>query len=298
MFGFNFVEPIEVTDAVLTATNVVEATAAWTAGTYAEGALRAHVGRIWQSLVDTNTATPGTDATKWFDTGATNTRRMFDEAIQSQSVQADEIAVELTMPAGSRADTLYVQNVEAVTATVVVTDPAEPGFSYTEVQTLVDNSGVTNIWRYLFLPLRRRTYALFSNQPNYAGLKFALTLASPGADAKCGDCVIGRATQFGVTQFGGEVGMIDFSIKSRDAFGRISWVERSWADTVSVNVWVLKGDLDMVTRKLREARASRRLYIAYDGHAATIVNGVWTDWRIRLETPTHYLLTIPLESLA
>jgi len=210
--------------------------------------------------------------------------------------------VELTMPAGSRADTLFVQNVDAASAHLLITG-SDTGSAYAEVlydetRLLVDNSGVTNIWRYLFQRIRRRTYALFSGLPNYAGLVFTLTLDRHGEEARCGDCVLGRSTMLGTTQFGGEIGIKDFSVKDVDDFGRSTWIERAFASTGSFALNVLKGDTDLVCNLLTEARASRRVYIAYEGHQATIINGVVTDWRGVLSTLSHRVFNCTFESLA
>lgn len=301
MHGFNMLDPVEITDAVLTATNAEEDAADWDDETdWDLGEIANHGGRLWEAAqANTGHEPPlGTDGDEyWIDTGPNNIRAMFDGAIQSQTVADDEIVVELTPPIGARPDTLFGQNVNAVSATVSVTDPASD-FEYTATQRLQDNSGVVDIGTYLFLPLRRRTYFLFDKLPNFGALKYALTLSAPDSEARCGDCVLGRAYRLGTTQLGGEIGVRDFSVKKRDDFGRMSWVERAFASTGSFALNVAPGDTDLVVSLLTAARASRRVYIAFAGHGCTIINGVVTDWRGVLSTPTRRVFNCSFESLA
>jgi hypothetical protein len=300
MYGFCVIEPIAVTDDVLTATNLTEETTAWSmTASFDLGEEVAHAGFLWRSLDDDNAGNePGADGWEdhWQKLVADNVHAMFDTSIQSQSVGDGPIEAELSLLASQRAEALFVQNVLALEVTVA-SQTAEGDPLEEQTQSLVDNTGITNIWRYLFRPLRWKDSALFV-LPNNGGAKHTVTIDNGDGDARCGDCVIGRVHQLGTTQWGGEVGMIDFSSKARDARGNFDWVEGAWADTGSFQVWVLKVDFDFVRRILREGRAKRRVYVAFDGHAGTVINGVWQDWRIVLSTPTHYLLSIPLESLA
>ena len=51
--------------------------------------------RVYTSLVDNNTATPGTDTTKWTNNGATDRWLMFDEFMETQSAYDEEFTVEI-----------------------------------------------------------------------------------------------------------------------------------------------------------------------------------------------------------
>ena len=88
------IRPVAFTAAQLVSTNAVNADATWSAGTYAAAARVTHsvydadlqqiLPHQFESLIDSNTGTPGVDADKWFDLGLANTVAMFGRANASR----------------------------------------------------------------------------------------------------------------------------------------------------------------------------------------------------------------------
>lgn len=300
MIGFNMVEPVE---AELVSSNVPSdaSEGPWSALVeYEEAQTVDHGPRVYESLQDANTNhEPGATGSElwWVDVGPSNAYAMFDQSIQTQSVAEDTIEVELEAPASARVDVVFLQNLEAKSVSLAQTDPTDGEVFAADVD-LTDNSGITNILAYLTAPFRRRDWALIEPLGVYDGSTFEIVVDNTGAEAKCGDCVIGRKARMGLTLMGGESGSIDFSTKERDLAGGFEIVERGFADTNSHQVLVKRADWDLVKRLLTDARAQRRVWIAYAGHGSTIVNGYVTSWRLLYSTQTHYALSIELESLA
>jgi len=71
----------------------------WAAGSYSTGAQVYYDGAfpymVYESLVDSNTATPGTDPTKWKSKGATDRDLMFDPFMETQSEYLEEIEIDI-----------------------------------------------------------------------------------------------------------------------------------------------------------------------------------------------------------
>lgn len=67
-------------------TFTAQTTAAYATGSYSEGDEVYHLGHIWESLADTNTAVPGSDPAKWEDKGAWNANGILCDYIETSGV--------------------------------------------------------------------------------------------------------------------------------------------------------------------------------------------------------------------
>lgn len=300
MYGFNVIEPIEVTDEVLTASTFIESAPEWneTETGYSLGSIVDHIGSIWEATDDVGTGKePGVDDDAWIRLGANNTMAMFDEFISTQSAAENAGSAEITVPAGKRANCLYAENVDAVSATVTVSSDAE-GVIRQETKSLVDLYS-TSMWEWLYNPIRRRRFVLFEGFLANPGDRIEFSVETYGGTVAVGDCVVGRAVRIGTTAFGGELGFVDFSAKARDELsGGFEIVERAFARTGSFQVLCLAARRDAIWTALEEARASRRVFVASDATRATIINGLLTEARQVVSYPNHDLLNISAESLA
>jgi hypothetical protein len=224
------VDPIVVTDAVLTASNVPETPPTAYAGgtTYAENdtasVITGLVAAVYRSLSDGNTGhTPASsptwwelvgstyklydvahtyaaddividavghhayqslggsnlgnalsDDTKWLDLGPDNRWKMFDQSVQSQTTAEHEIHVTLAIP--GRADTVSLQNVDAASARVILTD-ATDGVVYDQWLSLVSPSGITDWYAWFFTPIERVSTKTFTGLPPYANATLEVILS-------------------------------------------------------------------------------------------------------------------------
>lgn len=60
----------------------------WEAGEFATSETVYHLGHIWESKVDTNTAEPGTDDTKWTDKGLWNANGVLADRLETTGASA------------------------------------------------------------------------------------------------------------------------------------------------------------------------------------------------------------------
>jgi len=146
------IQPIPVTAAMLTASNVPETDApAWTAGTYTIGQQRIYEHRIYEVIVTSTTARPdiGAAATppSWLDLGATNRFKMFDQIINTQTVYAAEIDVDITPATIVNSAAFFGLSGNSITVTM--TDPTE-GVVFTETRSLQDNTIIIDWYSYFF----------------------------------------------------------------------------------------------------------------------------------------------------
>lgn len=294
------IRPITINDSRLLSSNVPETDyAAYNAGTtYAQGArviyVAADVHQIYESLANSNTGNPLTDATKWLLVGNTNKWRMFDSSVSSQTSNAESI--ECTFENLGPMDSIVLFNVDAEYVMVTVTD-ALAGVVYDETIAMVSDRGVTDWHSFFYEPYELKTTLLISGLPKYINTTVELTLTKAGGIAKCGACVIGLAKEIGDAQQGAKVGIQDYSVKTRDDFGNFTILERAYSRYANLDVYVQSGTADSITRLLTKYRASPVVYIGADEREATFIYGFFKDFYETISYTDYSLFTLELESL-
>lgn len=301
--GFQIVRPIKVIDAVLASSSVPEDDyGAYNAGTtYASGAfaISPATHRIYRSLKAGNTGNPlpvvPATATEWWqDVGATNRWKMFDGSVESQTNRADSIAIELL--ATGRANTVCIFNASGASIQIEMEDAVD-GVVYDKTFSLVSNSGITDAYAYCFEPIERLADLVVDDLPPYANATVRVTISDPGNTVKCGACIIGQSKRVGSTQFGARVGIQDYSLKQRDAFGNTTVLERSYNKRTSLNVIVDNSFVDHLVNLLAKYRATPVVYIGTGLYSSTIAYGFYEDFDVEIAWTTESLLSINIKGL-
>lgn len=294
------IRPITITDSILTSNNVAENDhAAYAAGTtYALGVriidVSANVHNIYESLQAGNLGkTPSTNPTWWVLVSKTNRWKMLDASVSTQTTNANSIIYGFTLT--SRADSVAVMNVSA--ATVTITQTTSDGVTYNKTQSLVSTSGINNWFSYFFEPIKRIADFAITDMPFYASAVVAVTLTDTGSTVACGACILGLSKDIGGTQYGVKLGIQDYSIKTRDAYGNYSILQRAFNKKADFSVWLESGSVDTLQALLATYRAQAILYIGSELYASTMLLGYYKDFSIDLAYPTVALMTIQIEGL-
>ena len=297
----NVIEPITITDAILTSTNVLENDhAVWLVGsTYAVGdrVIMISTHRIYESVVAGNIGVnPSTNITNshWINIGATNRWKAFDKLISDPVVRASPITYTLT--GGTLMDGVALFGLVAATVRMKVTDPVD-GVIYDVTRDIVDNSGVFDGWSYAFTPTAFETQDIFTDVPLYSVAVLEITVSGSGT-INVGQIVIGRNHQLGDTNSGTSIGIEDFSKKDRDQFGNAILVKRAFAQTARFNFTFPTDGTRRVAGILARLRATAAVYHAGDDTAkfATTVYGFYRDFDIPLTTTISFA-TLEVEGL-
>lgn len=295
------VRPITVTDAVLTASNILENDyAEWSAATtYALGArvIVVSTHSVYESVQATNlNHNPTTDTTNtwWVRVGATNKWRMFDKVVGDASSRADNITFELTIT--GKVNSMTFLNVDADSITIVAEDSID-GEVYNKTIDLTQTAGIGDWYSYFFEPIIKVTDISINDLPSYSNMVITVTIENTGGTASCGECIAGLQRVIGTTQMGASLGIIDYSVKQTDDFGNFTVLERAYSKRADITVWVDNNDLDEVQRLLNLYRATPIVYIGSDKYTSTIIYGFYRDFETVISYPTLSVLNIDLESL-
>lgn len=295
------VRPIVIDDAILVSSNVTEDDyASYDSGvTYALGdsviVVSANVHLIYESLQDGNLAnTPADSPAWWLEVGATNRWKMFDEKVNSQTINADSIVVVLA-PA-ERFDTVILLNISASSVHITVTDPVD-GVVYDQTTELTYPSGIQDWWSYFFEPVARRTDFKATDLPPYTNAEVTVELDDSGSDVACGELVIGLSRTVGVTVLGPSVGIQDFSIKTQDEFGNYTILERTFSQRGTFDFYLDNSLIDELVRLLSTYRATPVVYIGTETYDSTLIYGFYKDFSVVIAYFNTSLCSLEIEGL-
>jgi len=291
------IEPVEITPAILTSSNVPETDhPAWSNTTaYAVGDRVIYERRIYEALV-THTGiapTAASDPPKWLDLGAVNRWRMFDDRVSSLTERAGNIAV--TLAPGAVINSLALFNLRGRTATVVMTDPLE-GEVYRREISLID-AGVENWYQWFFSSIGRKSDVVVLDLPAYGTATLSITIDNASDVAACGHVVTGRQAELGVALYGTGVGITDYSRKEIDAFGNTMVVERSFSKRAEFDVILDTPKIGGIQRTLAAIRAKPVVWLGAESYEATALFGYYRDFSISISGPNKSDATITVEGL-
>ena len=293
------VRPAIITQDTLTS-NVPETYPAYDpAATYATGDQVIVAGvsltTVYKSLQDGNIGnTPADHPDWWQDRGASNRWAMFDQYVSSQTTNPENIEVSVVIP--TRVDSVALLNTNASTVEVRMTDP-EYGVVYDKTFDLVDNMGINDWYRYFYEPIQRVNDLILTDLPLAPNSTIDISMSAPGNTVACGTCIIGQQKELGDTQYGAQVGIEDYSIKTRDPWGNFTIQERAFSDTGNFTIYLPNQQTDSLKAFLESVRATPMLWLGTDDYESTTIYGFYKNFSITLRYVRMSVCTLEIEGL-
>ena len=294
------VKPITITDAALISSSVAEDDhAAWVAETtYSPGAkvIRTATHRRYEALATTTGDTPESSPDQWLDLGATNRWAMFDDSLFTQTTHTTG-ALELELQLGAAWDSIAIFNAQAGSVRVQVHDASGELALHDETYVLSPTISEPSWHQWFFTTREYRPERFIQGIQAYGSSVATLTFAPSLGGVSIGMLAIGRARGIGATLYGIELGIMDFSVKTRDEFGRQRLVERNYADTMRLDVVVEKARFAQLKRELAALRAQPCVYVE-PAEIATLLYGWYNDFTMAIPEHNHYRIALNLEGFA
>lgn len=227
---------------------------------------------------------------QWLDLGPTNRYGMFDGQAGTETRRADVIDVTITPP--SPVDSVAFFGLVADQIVLEVIGPA-PGNDILATRTVDLTLASLNP---LEGPQRIGDTAVFG-LPAVAGMKIRAVITIAEGDAVCGLMLPGVAKALGTTQVGSSVGIIDFSRKEVDAFGRPMIVKRRFSKRGSFRLVMPNEIVDAVHKTLSNYRAEPVAWVGVQGLQSTVIYGWYRDFDLVISGPTVSTCTLSVEGL-
>lgn len=252
--------------------------------------------RVYEALASVTGVFPPdishNDQIVWLDLGPTNRYGMFDGQAGTETRRADMIDVVIQPPA----------QVDSVAFFGLVADQVK--VSVLESQPVVGDVVIYEKTINLLLPsdnpleaTQRLSDTAVFNLPAVPGMKLRVEVSIASGDAVCGLVLPGVARELGVTQAGSSVGIIDYSRKETDQFGRPLIVKRRFSKRANFNLVMRNEIVDMVHRTLANYRAEPVAWVGAESLQSTIIYGWYRDFDIVISGPSVSTCSLVIEGL-
>lgn len=293
------VTPQPITSSLLTASNVAITETAWTAGTYTTGTQRYVGTTLYEVIASPSTAdnpTVGVNATPptWKVVGAINRFKMFDNIISTETTRTGTIAVTIDPDAIVNAVAFF--GLSGNTIQVEMTDPVE-GVVYDQTKSLQDNTLITDWYAYFFEDFYTKTDVVFADLPSYLNATIDVTIDAGAGTAACGEMVMGKIKNLGVSNFGTSVSIQDYSIKTTDDYGNVIIQQRAFTKRADYDVTVETSRVSSVQKALADIRTTPTVFIGEEDKPETVVYGFYKSFNIVISTPSISDCSIEVEGL-
>lgn len=234
---------------------------------------------VYESLVDSNIRkNPTTDSVSatpsWVRVGMTNKWKMFDFKTSSQTIVASNILKVITP--GIKITAIGLIEVEATRVIVSTTSP-------TTSSTVDITDEITDL--------------VFKNESWLSSTVFTIFIINTASPVKCGELIMGTPQDLGFTQYGVDLGILDYSTKETDSFGTPQLIVREFAKRGSFDVLVDQSNLNSVYRTLAKYRATNVLWIGDDDIAPTIIFGWCRKFNVVLPSYEVNICSLEIEGM-
>lgn len=299
------VRPVAVTDANLISTTVPENDHPLynPATVYAIGQrvlLGAPQHAIYESLSANNAGNfPPNSPAHWIYAGPSNAWKAYDLSGGTVMVAPGSDATPLEFViAGDRATSISLLGVQASWVQIQASNPVD-GIYYDRTIEVLDNAVVATWFDYFFAEIEKATQVIVLDIPPAMNSQYKVRIADASGTVKLSTFIMGLAVNMGLAEFGAQVGIIDFSKKLVDSFGRASLDPGPFSNRMSISMELPKGIVDSVYRRFIAFRATPCLWIgAFGQYESLTVFGFFRDFNIDISYPTFSICSAEIEGLS
>lgn len=297
------IRPTKIDDSNLTSTNVLENEyPVWVdTDNFSVGDKRIYNHRIYECLLAGISATlPPNEESKWLDTGPTNAHAMFDEVVNTATVENSGTITIVTTP--GRMNAVAFQELDATD--IEVEYRVDGNLVYESAANLVLRNNTGTWFGYFTEPVYQQDFYVEDNivdvalldVPAYLSGELTIRIINSEGPVKCGVCVIGLSLELGDTLNDPELKLRNFSQRKFDEFGKVQQTNRHAAKDMSAKVEIATDRLDHIFYWLAKLKDSPLIWLGVSSHGAFIVYGYGT-WRIRRRGAIVSLLSVDVEGL-
>jgi hypothetical protein len=294
-----FIIPHTLTDAALLASSLTaeDIAPAWSAATsYTEGdqVMRAATHSVYSRLVaGVSAATPEADAANWVRVGPTNRWAMFDKSVGTRTQSNGPISLTVRPP-GVGAGLALLDLI----ATRVDISVVEGGTTTFNTSIALHATNAADWWEYFFGEMTTyRTALAVTGLPITTTCEVQVTIHGSGTVA-CGTFAVGPVVDVGPTRLGLQLGIVDYSRKTTDAFGNTTVTERTFAKRLTATAFVDSARVDFVARKLSDVRATPVVWIGSGLYDHSLAYGFFKDFGIDIQYQRTAVCSLTIEGLS
>lgn len=251
--------------------------------------------KIYECVSTNVNQNPSTSPIYWVEVGPTNRWAMFDQSGGTYSYSSGaNIVVSFTM---DRATSISLIELTARSVRIQATAPGYPNY-YDQTYNLGDRAIIANWYDYFTADSFLATELIVTDIPAIPSTTFTITIENNGNPLQVGNFIVGQALELGKTQYGAKIGIVDYSKKEVNEFGKATLVKRTFSKKMDVSLTVENEIVDAVAQRLSYLRATPCLWVGADGAFESLtVYGFYRDFSIEIPRPTNSLCSLQIEGL-
>lgn len=265
------------------------------ATTYGVGARVIYNHYIYESLVASNTnRQPDANPASWLLLGPDNRYAMFDGQVGTITTSTSSNITVVVK--NSNINGVSFMQMDAAKAQVSLAD-ANGNLVYKA--TLDLSSGVILDWySYFTSPIVRVTDYVLNDIPSFFNGVLTVVITAPSGSVSCGNLVSGTIVPLGATLSSPTIGIVDYSIKTIDAFGNPTIVKRAYSKRMDSKMILNAIEVDYIANKLALIRSTPCVWIgAGNIFTSLIVYGYYKDFSIDISYPNTAYCTLQIEGV-
>jgi len=232
------------------------------------------------------------EGTHFVSSNGTDPQAMFNTTVSDATTSSGDLTVVLRP---GIIDAIGFAGLAGGTISVVGTVGGETVYDYS--QSLAAEV-IGNWYDYFVEPFTQLSDVLATDIPPYSELTLTVTIT--GSSAACGACAFGRLYHFGDTQYGAQVGILDYSTKETDASGNTTLAPGPFSKRITATAFLDNTILNRAQRVLADARGTATFYSFASGtdyEETYTVFGFYRDFSVVVPYPRHSLVSIDIEGL-
>lgn len=253
-------------------------------------------GNYYEALLTPNANCPLDNRPLWVAVGPSNRTACFDSQSSTQTIANKELTFTFTP---GIIEAVALVNCLGNLATITVRDGLAGPIVYENTSGIAGDI-VSDWYQYFFSdPTIQRTQVLFTDIPPYNSSHVTVTITG-GFTVAVGDVMAGRFSDVGLTEFGVQIGIDDFSVVETDEFGQTTFVKRGNKKYMDARQWIKKADFNRAFNLLRRLPAVPCLWVAGDVQQyseALMLKAYYKNFAVDIDGPDEAYCSLKLIGL-
>lgn len=251
--------------------------------------------KIYKSLIHPNTDHfPPTNPDKWVEVGPTNSWAAFDTSGGTLSEGSNSFEFVLS---ADRVKAVAFLELDANNVRIRASS-MDLGVYYDTTLSGRDLTIIRDWFAYFTEGFKSSNDIIVTDIPQVSNSTYTFTVEG-GPTISLGTFLFGEDTSFGFTQYNAKAGIIDYSRKEVDQFGRATLIKRAFSKRMDVNIFMNRDLTDKVYRFLTDIRSTPVLWIgAKDQFEMLNIFGFYRDFTIDIAYPDASLCTLQIEGIS
>jgi hypothetical protein len=218
----------------------------------------------------------------WLDLGPTNRWAWADTAVKTQMIYR-EGTFQMSIRPGKRIDTVGFVNTQGSAMTIEVIDGNTETVKQTKVLPLVGGMKTASWHEFFFASRSGEDNGLITGITCSSVDTVRITVEPLDGEVRIGFIAPGVLENLGVSVYGSNIGIMDFSLHERDEWGNAILRPGDYADRLDQDFEIENKKLAAVKKRLTALRAKTVLWVAAIDVPSTIILGVYEEFEIVLE---------------